>query len=133
MKSSPQTLVFYDGACPVCAHEMHVLKHHDHQGRLALIDIAAPDFDERAWPVSIAELNARMHVRRSDGAWLKGMAAIRHVYRAIGKGWLLAPTRWPLLVHVFDRAYLWFARNRMAVSARLGMRVCTGDTCRIFR
>lgn len=128
-----RTFVFYDGACPVCTHEMHALKRHDHHRRLALIDVAAPDFDECAWPVSIAEMNALMHVRRSDGTWLKGMAAIRHVYRAIGKGWLLAPTGWPLLIHVFDRAYVWFARNRMAVSARLGMRVCTGDTCRISR
>ena len=46
-----RTLVFYDGACPVCTKEMAMLRKHDHAGRLQPIDIAAADYDESAWPV----------------------------------------------------------------------------------
>lgn len=129
--SKTQTLVFYDGACPVCVREMQLLARQDRTQRLAMVDIAAPDFDERAWPVSIADMNAALHVRLPDGSWRQGMAAIRHIYRAIGKGWWLAPTGWPLISRVFDRAYAAFARNRLAVSARLGYSPCANGKCRI--
>jgi predicted DCC family thiol-disulfide oxidoreductase YuxK len=132
-----QTLVFYDGACPVCNAEMRLLRHWDRAQRLTLIDIAAPDYNEHAGPVSVAEMNASLHVRLPDGTWQKGMAATRHIYRAVGRGWMLAFTGWPLLSRVFDRAYGWFARNRMPISARLakhiGARRCTANTCRAER
>lgn len=133
MLDQAPTLVFYDGACPICAKEMRVLRRHDRAGRLMMIDIAAANFDERAWPVCRAAMSAALHVRLPDGTWRNGMAAIRHVYQAIGKGWIVAPTGWPLLSRVCDRAYAWFARNRLRVSARLGLSPCAGGTCRIPR
>ena len=132
-----RTLVFYDGACPVCAKEIAILRKHDHAGTLQPVDIAAPEFNEHEWPVSIAGMNAALHVLRPDGVWLKAMPAIRHIYTAIGKGWMLAPTGWPLISTLFDRAYAWFAGNRMpmsamsAMSARLGVNVCRNGACRV--
>lgn len=130
-----QTLVFYDGACPVCVREMQVLRRHDRAQRLAMVDIAAADFDAHAWPASRADMNAALHVRLPDGSWRSGMAAIRHIYRVIGKGWWLAPTGWPLISHVFDRLYAAFARHRLVLSARLdfGTTHCANGTCRLSR
>ena len=135
MKSPPAaaTLVFFDGACAVCRNEMTWLRRRDHAARLDLIDIAAPAFDAREWPVSVAAMQTLLHVRTADGAWLKGMAAIRHIYRAIGRGWLLAPTGWPLLAPCFDWAYAWFARNRLTISAALITPRCAGGVCRNTR
>ncbi len=115
-----QTQVFFDGTCPVCTREMQLLRRWDRAVRLNLIDIAASDYDERAWLVSIADMNALLHVRLPDGTWLTGMAATRHVYRAVGRGWMVAFTGWPLLSRLFDRAYAWFAKNRLSISAQLG-------------
>jgi len=130
-----QTRVFYDGACPLCNAEMLILQRWDRAGRLKLIDIAAPDYNEQAWPVSIADMNALLRVRLPDGAWLTGMAATRHLYRVVGCGWMVAFTGWPLLSRAFDRAYVWFARNRLPISARLGLfvgvRRCTDGACRV--
>lgn len=39
----PLTLL-YDAACPVCALEMDHLRQRNRDGRLAFVDIAAPDF-----------------------------------------------------------------------------------------
>ncbi|MEQ1775693.1 MAG: DUF393 domain-containing protein [Burkholderiales bacterium] len=127
------TKVFYDGACPLCNAEMKILRRWDRAGRLDLIDIAVAEYDEHAWPMSVDDLNALLHVRLPDGAWLTGMAATRHIYRVVGRGWMLAFTGWPLLSRVFDFAYAWFARNRMPVSARLGVfvgaRRCADNVC----
>ena len=123
--------VFYDGACSLCNAEMKVLRRWDHAQRLLLIDIAAPDFDARAWPVSVAQMNDVLHVRLSDGTWLTAMAATREIYRAVGRGWMLTFTGWPVFEGLFDRAYAWFARHRMPISAHFGKPRCTDATCRI--
>lgn len=126
-----QTLVFYDGACPICNAEIRALRRWDRAARLDLIDIAAPSFDEHAWPVSRADMDAALHARLPDGTWQTGMAATRHIYRAVGRGWMVAFTGWPLLSRAFDHLYAWFAHNRVPISARLGMRRCTDGACRI--
>ncbi len=131
--NTAQTQVFYDGACPVCNAEMKILRHWDRKDYLDLIDIAAPGFDAQAWPVSIADMNALLHVRLPDGAWLTGMVATRHLYRTVGRGWMLTFTGWPLLSRLFDRAYAWFARHRMPISMWLGIRRCADSACRIPR
>ncbi len=131
--TTAQTLVFYDGACAVCNAEMQILRGWDRSQRLHMIDIAAPDFDAHAWPVSGADLNALMHIRLPDGTWLNGMAAVRQLYRSVGRGWMLAFTGWPLLAGLFDRAYAWFARHRLPISSLIGLRRCTDGACRIDR
>ena len=131
LNTTAKTQVFYDGACAICTSEIQLLRRWDCAARLDLIDIAAASFDERAWPVSLADMNAALHVREPDGTWLTGMPATRHIYRAIGRGWMVAFTGWPLLSRAFDRVYAWFARHRMPISARLGMRPCTDGACRI--
>jgi predicted DCC family thiol-disulfide oxidoreductase YuxK len=127
------TRVYFDGACPLCTAEMNVLHRWDRARRLQFIDIAAPSFDEAASPVSLAALNAALHVQLPDGAWLTGMAAARHLYRVTGRGWMLAFTGWPLLSHGFDRAYAWLARHRVPVSLRLGLRRCVDGACDLLR
>lgn len=136
---SMQTQVFYDGACAVCRAEMQVLQRRDHARRLDLVDIAAPDFNEHAWPVSLTAMRALLHVRLADGSWLSGMPAIRHIYRETGHGCMVGFTGWPLLSGVFDRAYAWFARNRIRISRTLarcvGLRspACENGACGIER
>jgi uncharacterized protein (TIGR01777 family) len=129
--TATQTLVFYDGACAVCNAEMQILRGWDRAQRLNMIDIAAPGFDTHVWPVSVADMHALLHVRLPDGTWLNAMAATRHLYRAVGRGWMLAFTGWPVLASVFDRAYAWFARHRLPISTLLGLRRCTDGVCRI--
>jgi len=119
-------LLLYDGACPICAFEMRRLEKLDRRNRLAYDDIAAPGFDARRYGTNLEAMMGRMHAVAPDGRLLIGMDAIRAAYGAIGFGWLLAPTRWPWLRRLADRAYLWFAANRYGISRRLGMRCEAG-------
>jgi predicted DCC family thiol-disulfide oxidoreductase YuxK len=53
-----------------------------------------------------------------DGTVIEGMEVFRRAYAAVGLGWVLAPSRWPILGRGFDAAYRWFARNRLRLTGR---------------
>ena len=122
--------LFYDGACPMCRREVGWLKRRDRSGNLVLEDIAAPGFDPAGYGLSRVETTRVLHGVRSDGVIVRGMEAVREAYRAVGLGWILAPTRWPGLKAVSDLLYAWFARNRR-VLGRLLEPSCSDGRCGI--
>ncbi len=121
--------LFFDGECPLCAREVSGLRRLDRgRGRLVLTDIAAPDFDAEALGKNLRDLMARIHGRLPDGTWVEGVEVFRHAYRAVGLGWLLAPTGWPGLRRLFDAAYRVFARNRLRWTGRAA---CENARCEL--
>jgi predicted DCC family thiol-disulfide oxidoreductase YuxK len=67
--------LFYDGACPLCAREVAFIRKLDRRRKIALTDIAAPDFDPAPLGKEFAILMARIHARTPDGTWLEGLEA----------------------------------------------------------
>ena len=63
-----------------------------------------------------------------DGRLIQRVFVFREAYRAVGLGWVLAPTAWPGLHWLADLGYEWFARNRMAIGKLFG-RPCDSETC----
>ena len=127
MTSAPLTLL-YDGACPICAQEMHRLARGDRDGRLRFVDISVPNFDSSGYGVSLDDMMALMHAVKADGRILVGIDALHAAYDAVGFGWIWAPARWPLLKPLAEWLYARFARYRRGISGALGMR-CRGDRC----
>ena len=126
------SIVLFDRACPLCRGEMHRLKKRDRDGRLALIDITAADFNEKAWGVSREAASEALHVLTPEKVWLVGMDAIRHVYTQVGLGWLMAPSGWPVMRSLSDIAYRWIAPNRFVISRWMGLEQeaeCTDAKC----
>ncbi len=117
--------VFFDGECPICRREIEWLVRHDRHGRLTPIDIAAPGFDAAHYGLDRQRVYEVLHVITADREVLHGMEAARAIYRAAGRGWIMAPTAWPGLRWVFDRLYRLFARNRTALGR------CVGGKCRV--
>jgi predicted DCC family thiol-disulfide oxidoreductase YuxK len=70
-----------------------------------------------------------IHAVLPDGSVVTGMEAFRRSYAAIGLGFLLAPTGLPLLRPLFDRAYDWFAKNRLRLTGR--GHVCENERCAV--
>ncbi|MDX1565994.1 MAG: DUF393 domain-containing protein, partial [Phycisphaeraceae bacterium] len=105
--------MFYDGRCPLCRREANWLRRRDRRGRMAFEDFTDPAFDFKTLGLSIDQLNATMHGLLPDGRMVQGMEALRAFYRAVGLGWLLAPTGWPVLRHLFDGLYWIWARLRV--------------------
>lgn len=114
-----QIQVFFDGDCPLCRREIDVLRRRDAgRGRIAFEDITTPGFDASKHGFEMAALMGRIHGVLPDGSVVDGVEVFRRLYAAVGLGWILAPTRWPVLRPLADAIYRWFARNRMRITGR---------------
>lgn len=118
--SAERIQLLYDGACPICRREAAWLRRADRRGRLELVDISVPNFDPTRFGLSHEAVQGALHAIGPNGRIVRGMDAVRAAYRAVGWGWLAAPTGWPLLRPVFDRLYRAFARNRLRIGRWLG-------------
>ena len=119
--------VFYDGDCPLCMREIHMLMRRDVHHRIRFTNIASADFDAAFYGRDFASFMDRIAGRLRDGTWIEGVEVFRRLYSAIGFGWLVAVTRVPGISQLADLGYRLFARNRLRLTGR-----CEPDgTCRI--
>jgi predicted DCC family thiol-disulfide oxidoreductase YuxK len=110
----------YDGNCPICRYDVVRLHKADRHSRLIFIDVTDPDFDPEAYGQTRGALLARIYARRADGVMVEGPEVFRLALTAVGYGWLMAPTRWPVFNQITEAAYGWFARNRSKTARLFG-------------
>lgn len=134
MSGSIPFTILIDGLCPLCKVEGKFLERLDRgRGGLRLVDIAAADFDPAAYGRTMEEVTGQIHGVLPDGRIITGVEVFRRAYAAVGWGWLLAPTAWPVLRPISDAVYRWFARNRhrLTFRSRHAIPLCEGDRCRV--
>lgn len=122
--------LLYDGECPFCRREVQWLQRRDRQGRLTFEDITSPGFDPARYHTTRQALLGVIHGVFPDGRMVRKVEALRQAYRAVGLGWLLAPTGWPMLRGVADALYTIFARYRVPIGRVLGGS-CAADRCHV--
>lgn len=110
--------VFFDGACPICAREIALMKRMDQQRQLEFNDFSAVDYDAASIDVSSEELGRIIHARWADGRVISGVEVFRAMWEAVGLGMLARLSRLSLLEPMVLRAYAWFARNRLRLTGR---------------
>ena len=115
---------FYDGHCPLCLHEVRVLRRLDRRQRIRLVDVADETFDAGSVGVTMEAPMARIHGRLPDGTWVEGVEVFRRLYAAVGFGILVAPTRLPGIAQLLDLGYRWFAKNRLRLTGRCADGAC---------
>ena len=120
--------MLYDGKCPFCRREVRWLQRVNRRGHLAFEDISAADFDALRYGATREQLMGIVHGVFPDGRIVRKLEVFRQAYRAVGLGWLLAPTGWPMLRWFFDGLYALFARNRVSLGRLFG-RSCATGTC----
>lgn len=102
-------IVWHDGACPLCAREIALMRRLDRAGRIDFVDAADPSL---ACPLDRADMLARLHAME-DGVMLTGAAAFAAMWRAIPA---LRPlgllARSPLVARALEAAYRGFLRLR---------------------
>jgi predicted DCC family thiol-disulfide oxidoreductase YuxK len=125
-----QFKLLYDGECPFCRREVEWLRRRDRDGNLALQDIADPGFDPEQYGLTREEVAGVLHGILPDGRVVRRVEAIRQAYQAVGLGWLVAPTRWPVIRGVLDGMYGIFARNRTRWGRFLG-NGCQSGKCAV--
>ena len=120
--------VLYDHACPMCRREVTWLSKRDRKGNVCFEDVSAPAFDASRYGLTQAAVEGAIHGILPDGRVVTGVEVFRRMYASVGLGWLLAPTRCPLLRQIADWLYRLFARYRVRLGAALG-RECDDRRC----
>jgi predicted DCC family thiol-disulfide oxidoreductase YuxK len=130
MNESWRIRVLYDGECPLCSREVRFLQKLDRdRGRIQFEDIAEASFDPGAYGLDAHQVMARIHGVLPGGVVIEGVEVFRQAYAAVGLGWLMAPTRWPILRSLVDAAYRVFARNRLRWTGRASS--CDAARCQV--
>jgi|GEM_PF-83704 len=116
--------VFYDQSCPLCRREIELLRRQDRLKRIQFTPLNAPDLHPETFGLSHDQLMAEIHGRLPDGTIIRGVDVFRHLYTAIGFGWLMPMTRVPGIRQVLDWGYHLFARNRLRLTGRCSEQGC---------
>ncbi|HMN96615.1 MAG TPA: DUF393 domain-containing protein [Phycisphaerales bacterium] len=140
---APEITLLYDGLCPLCAREIAFLRRRDRHGALAFVDIAERGFDPAVHGLSMEAVMGAMHGLLPDGRVVVGLEVFRRAYRAVGLGWVMAWTGWPILRAIAEVGYRVFARVRPRLSrlrsgpkrgrARWESERCASDRCSPLR
>ena len=126
MTAYPLT-VFFDGACPICVHEIALMRRLDKRRRLVCCDFSRSDYDAASINISLAELGRVIHARWADGSVITGVEVFRAMWEAVGLGLLAKLSRLSIVEPLVFRAYAWFARNRLRLTGRSNP--CPGGAC----
>ena len=123
--------VFFDGECPLCVREIRLLRWLDRRNRIRFTDIAAADFQANEFDKTPSAFMDEIHGRLPDGngnpgEWIIGVEVFRRLYASVGFGWLVWPTRLPLISHCLDFGYQVFAKHRLRLTGR-----CNAETCEV--
>jgi len=132
--AAPSLTLYFDGRCPFCVSSMARLRGWDTAGRLAFVDIAAPNFDPALLGVTLDALNRELHAAAADGTLLVGIDSMLAAYTLAGQGWRVWLLRIRPLRPMLAALYHGFARRRYRFSRWFGYRLpaaCDGATCAI--
>jgi predicted DCC family thiol-disulfide oxidoreductase YuxK len=121
--------LLFDGNCPFCAMEARWMQRRNKHGNLAFEDIAQAGFDASRYGLTQDDVMGVMHGIFPDGRIVTKVEVFRQAYRLIDLGWLLAPTRWPLLRTIFNWGYELFARYRVPLGRSFGGQRCENGSC----
>ncbi|WP_210394763.1 thiol-disulfide oxidoreductase DCC family protein [Motiliproteus sediminis] len=104
--------LYYDGRCPLCRREISQLARLC-DPQLQLVDIhQLVSSDDPAPGLQRDQLLRNLHLRRSNGQWLVGLAANVAAWQHTRWGWLWRPLLWPGVYPVATRCYGYWARRR---------------------
>ena len=112
--------LFYDGACPLCQAEILFLSGRNQANLLDFVDINSEQFDPQKVGVSCEAALAAMYGQFASGKLIQGVGVFPEAYRRADL---------PRLAWLFSRkslqpflklGYLFFAKNRHAISSLLG-------------
>ena len=120
MSDLEKLTLFYDGACPLCQAEIVFLSGRNQSNLLGFVDINSAQFDPQKVGVSCEDALAAMYGQFASGKLIQGVAVFPEAYRRANlprMAWFFSIK---LLQPFLKLAYLFFAKNRHAISSLLG-------------
>ena len=112
--------VFYDGACPLCQAESLFLSGRNQAKLLEFVDINSDQFDPQKVGVSCEAALAAMYGQFASGRLIQGVAVFPEAYRRANLPRMARIFSSKPLQPFLKLGYLFFAKNRHAISSLLG-------------
>ena len=119
---------FYDGLCPLCTHEVKILRKKDVQQKILFEDINQPNLMTKYSFINKDRAGKILHGLNRDEEIITGLEVTYLAWSLVGYKWLVAPLRWPVARSIFSGLYFVFAKHRHFI-ARLVYRkpTCPGS------
>ncbi|WP_448567942.1 thiol-disulfide oxidoreductase DCC family protein [Thalassotalea ganghwensis] len=114
MSLSP-LIMFYDSQCPLCCHEVTVLKRLDKNNAIEVIDLH-DDIALQTFPNIDKQRALDIIHGYQQGKLLTGIDVTIAAWRAVGKNRWVAPLTWPILSTVSKCGDWFFAKYRHPIS-----------------
>lgn len=95
---------------------MNKLKDLDSNHLIVFVDIQHAEFMQTYPHLERQMLVARLHGLKENGDLISGLDVTYLAWSLVGRGWLFAPLRWPIIGWFADRVYNVFARHRYTIS-----------------
>lgn len=111
-----QLSIYYDGQCPLCQAEIHVLQQRNQRQLLVFYDVSDPTIAATLQQFSCAEALNAMHGVLSTGEVLRGVSVFAEAYKRAdlnGLSWLLSIKQ---LQGIYAGLYRLFAKHRHLIS-----------------
>lgn len=107
LQCSMNSILFYDGQCPLCAKEIKLLSRWK-SNRLSLVDL----HKQTDLPSNKNEMLSVLHYQTENGDYLMGLDASVAAWSHTRIGFLLRPLRWLFIKPLADRLYKFWAQKR---------------------
>ena len=87
--ANTRPILYYDGACPVCAREIAMYRRQRGADGVQWVDVARCEAAELGPELSREVAMARLHLRRADGRLVSGAEAFTVLWQALPRwSWL---------------------------------------------
>lgn len=108
---------------------MRHLQRLNKDGAISIENIFESDFSERFPHIDVEQANLILHGELPNGEVITGLDVTYHAWSMVGKKAWVSFLRWPILRHIFDGVYWFFAKYRHPISFLLtGQKRC--DVCK---
>ena len=113
-----QLTIYYDGACPLCLAEIHLLKEHNNKNLLAFVDIQSLD-------ASTASIDCRLaleviHAKLGEETIISGPAVFFEAYKRTDLAIIQYLFSFAVIRYVYAKCYVFFAKYRHPISKAIG-------------
>jgi predicted DCC family thiol-disulfide oxidoreductase YuxK len=110
-----KTIMFYDGACPLCSREVAHYRRIDTNNNVSWLDISAHPESLEQHGIGYTAAMKHLHVLNSKGEMLRGAYAFQALWQALPRYRLLAHlVSFPGFLYMMDKVYNQFAKKRFA-------------------
>jgi predicted DCC family thiol-disulfide oxidoreductase YuxK len=110
--------IYYDGACPLCLAEIHLLKQHNDRNLLAFIDLQSLDASTAIIDCTLAlEL---IHAKLGDETIIVGPEVFFEAYKRTNLTLMKYLFSFSVIRYCYAKCYVFFAKYRHPISRAIG-------------